>query len=52
VTTSRKILPENPRKLAGIELLEIPKKVAETSHGGPTSVHAKVSIAPMMDWTD
>jgi tRNA-dihydrouridine synthase A len=37
---------------SGIALTEIPKKVAENTLEWRISPHAKISVAPMMDWTD
>jgi hypothetical protein len=52
VAIASKILPGKPRKAAGITLTEIPGKIGEITQEGRTSVPAKISVAPMMDWID
>jgi hypothetical protein len=52
VAGASKILPGNPPESAGIALTGNPEKEAENTRESLTSYVPKVSVAPMMDWTD
>jgi hypothetical protein len=52
VAAARKILLGIHRKVAGTALTEISTKLGGITRSGDFSERPKVSVAPMMDWTD
>jgi tRNA-dihydrouridine synthase A len=52
VAAASKILARNPRKIGATTVKESAEKSAQISQKSAAFSHAKISVAPMMDWTD